>query len=90
MDGELKKLRIESYTNPEYTGAPAATFEVLFNPNTYSVKYAVEYEEDQGRGTGLGPLATRARFLAIRPSAHRAFATTASSRPVPCAGARRR
>ncbi len=51
MQGELKKLRIESYTSPDYSGSPKDTFEVMFNPNNYAVKYAVEYEEDQGKGT---------------------------------------
>lgn len=51
MEGALKKLRIESFSEPDYSGEPKGTFEVLFNPNTYSVKYAVEYEEDQGKGT---------------------------------------
>lgn len=52
MEGALKKLRIEAYTDPRYGGDPKTPdFEVMFNPNNYSVKYAVEYEEDQGKST---------------------------------------
>ena len=55
MDGKLEKLRIESYTDPEYKGSPVQTFTVMFNPNSYTAKYAVEYDDtEQGRGsTGL-------------------------------------
>ncbi len=51
MEGALKKLIIEAYADAEYGGSPKDTFEVMFNPDNYSVKYAVEYEEDQGKGT---------------------------------------
>jgi len=55
MSGELKKLIIESFTDDKFSGSPAATFTTMFNPNNYSVKYAVEYEEDQGKGTSALP-----------------------------------
>lgn len=51
MDGALKKLRIEAFASPDYSGSPKGSFDVMFNPSTYAVKYAVEYEEDQGKGT---------------------------------------
>lgn len=55
MSGELKKLIIESFTDETFSGSPAATFTTMFNPNNYSIKYAVEYEEDQGKGTSALP-----------------------------------
>lgn len=55
MSGELKKLFIESFTDEKFTGSPVATFTTMFNPNNYSIKYAVEYEEDQGKGTSALP-----------------------------------
>ena len=51
MKGELKKLRIESYTSSKYDKEPAKTFTVMFNPTSYSVKLAVEYDKEQGKGT---------------------------------------
>ncbi len=48
--GELKKLTIESYADPEFQ-SHLDTFRVMFNPTGYSTKHEVEYEEDQGRGT---------------------------------------
>lgn len=64
MEGELKKLKIESYTDPEYQGSPASEFEVMFNPKSYSVKYAVEYDDEQGMGTTGLPQ----RFKQSKPS----------------------
>lgn len=55
MSGELKKLFIESFTDEKFSGSPVATFTTMFNPNNYSIKYAVEYEEDQGKGTSALP-----------------------------------
>ena len=55
MSGELKKLIIDSYKDPKFNGAPADSFTAMFNPSTYSVKYEVEYEEDQGKGTSALP-----------------------------------
>ncbi len=55
MSGTLKKLIIESFTDEQFTGSPADTFTTMFNPSSYAVKYAVEYEEDQGRGTSALP-----------------------------------
>ena len=52
MLGELKKLKIEAYTNLDYSSkADDGEFYVLFNPNTYKQKYEVEYEAVQGQGT---------------------------------------
>lgn len=51
MKGELKKLRIESYADPEYQKGPEDTFVAMFNPSTYTVKHSVEFDKKQGMGT---------------------------------------
>ncbi len=55
MSGELKKFVIEAYTQEDYSGSPEKTFEVMFNPNTYSRKYEVEYQEREGPGDTGSP-----------------------------------
>ena len=55
MNGELKKMIIEAYTEADYSGSPVQTFTVMFNPNTYSQKYEVEYEDRQGQGDSGSP-----------------------------------
>ena len=55
MNGELKKMAIEAYKKADYSGQPAETFTVMFNPNTYSQKYEVEYQERQGQGDTGSP-----------------------------------
>lgn len=53
--GELKKMVIEAFRQADYSGSPAESFTVMFNPNTYSQKYEVEYEERQGQGDTGSP-----------------------------------
>ena len=53
--GELKKMSIEAYRDPQLSGSPVKTFTVMFNPNTYSQKYDIEYEERQGQGDTGSP-----------------------------------
>ena len=55
MPGELKKMVIEAFREADYSGSPASAFTVMFNPNTYSQKYEVEYEERQGKGNTGSP-----------------------------------
>ena len=55
MEGKLKKMVIEAYKEADYSGSPAETFTVMFNPNTYTQKYEVEYEERQGQGDSGSP-----------------------------------
>jgi len=55
MLGELKKMVIEAYKTPDYSGSPADRFTVMFNPATYSQKYEVEYNDRQGRGDTGSP-----------------------------------
>lgn len=55
MPGELKKMVIEAYRKSDYSGSPAETFTVMFNPNTYTQKYEVEYQARQGQGDTGSP-----------------------------------
>ena len=55
MEGKLKKMVIEAYKEADYSGSPAQTFTVMFNPNTYTQKYEVEYEARQGQGDSGSP-----------------------------------
>lgn len=61
--GELKKMKIEAYEKSDYSGTPIDTFEVMFNPESYSRKYAVKYEAEQGKGDTASPQ----RFKGIDP-----------------------
>ncbi len=52
MAGELKKLKIEAYSGVELLeNDKVDEFVVMFNPASYSQRYEVEYEENQGQGT---------------------------------------
>ncbi len=55
MSGELKKMLIEAYKEPDYSGSAADSFSVMFNPTSFSEKYEVEYEERQGAGDTSSP-----------------------------------
>ncbi|RPI25043.1 MAG: LysM domain-containing protein [Acidobacteria bacterium] len=55
MEGELKKMVIEAYRKADYSGSPADSFTVMFNPNTYTQKYEVEYQDRQGQGDTGSP-----------------------------------
>ncbi len=53
--GELQKMKIEAYRTHDYSGAIIETFVVMFNPNTYTQKYEVEYQARQGQGDTGSP-----------------------------------
>jgi hypothetical protein len=55
VSGELKKMVIEAHKKPDYSDAAVATFEVMFNPNSYTQKYEVEYQDRQGQGDASSP-----------------------------------
>lgn len=55
MEGELKKMVIEAYREADYSGSAADSFTVMFNPNTYTQRYEVEYEDRQGQGDTGSP-----------------------------------
>ena len=50
--GQLKKLRVIGYKDPEFTDKVGdGEFTSLLNPEKYTFKYKVEYTEAQGQGT---------------------------------------
>lgn len=55
METGLKKMEIEAYRDQERSGDPVEKFIVMFNPNTYSQKYEVEYQDRQGQGDTGSP-----------------------------------
>jgi LysM repeat protein len=55
MLGELNKMKIEAHKKADYSDTPAKTFLVMFNPNTYTQKYEVEYQARQGQGDTGSP-----------------------------------
>lgn len=55
LTGELKKMLIEAFKEADYSGSPAESFEVMFNPTTYAQKYEVEYHDRQGQGDTGSP-----------------------------------
>ena len=57
--GELEKLLIKAYTEPDYTGEPVEEFKAYFNPEEYSQVYDVEYVRQQGEGTTGSPVVFR-------------------------------
>ena len=66
MEGELKKMVIEAFRQSDYSGSPADSFTVMFNPNTFTQKYEVEYQDRQGQGDTGSPQV----FGKIKPQEH--------------------
>lgn len=62
MDGELKKLLIESYKKIDYADK-VGEFSVMFNPTSYGQKYDVEYEDASGKGSS----GSSQKFSRIKP-----------------------
>ncbi|OFZ96298.1 MAG: hypothetical protein A3H35_17135 [Betaproteobacteria bacterium RIFCSPLOWO2_02_FULL_62_17] len=55
MESAFTRLKIEAHRQQDCTGTAVETFEVLFNPNTYSQKYEVAYHPRQGAGDTGSP-----------------------------------
>jgi LysM repeat protein len=55
MDQAFVRLKIEAHRQQDCTDQAVETFEVLFNPNTYSQKYEVVYHPRQGAGDTGSP-----------------------------------
>lgn len=55
MEPTFTRLKIEAHRQQDCTGTAVATFEVLFNPNTYTQKYEVVYHPRQGAGDTGSP-----------------------------------
>ncbi len=51
MDQALSKMKIEAYSNEARNGTPLGAYTVMFNPSSYTRKFSVDYEIDQGSGS---------------------------------------
>jgi len=51
MLGQIEKLYIQSYSDPEYTKQVKGNYPVLINPETYTYRYKIEFCETQAPGT---------------------------------------
>jgi hypothetical protein len=49
--GKLDKLTIQAFTDSNYKGKPAKTFEAFVNPNEITISYELEWDATQGAGT---------------------------------------
>ncbi|MBL3598776.1 MAG: LysM peptidoglycan-binding domain-containing protein [gamma proteobacterium endosymbiont of Lamellibrachia anaximandri] len=64
MPGQLEKMRLIAYSDPQFSEEVAdGTFVVQINPESYSFKYKIERDEQQASGTS----ATPPRFNKILP-----------------------
>jgi hypothetical protein len=61
---KLEKLKIRIYKNIERSGVPDDTFEVMFNPETYSLQYENVFSKAQGLNTS----GSTALYQLSRPS----------------------
>ncbi|OYT12715.1 MAG: hypothetical protein B6I19_08930 [Bacteroidetes bacterium 4572_114] len=55
MAGPLKKMIIEAHRQADYSDSAVETFTVMFNPTSYTQKYELEYQDEQGAGTTGSP-----------------------------------
>jgi len=55
MNGELKKFLIEAYTSATYEGSAVASFSAMINPNAYTLKYEIQFQDAQGAGNSASP-----------------------------------
>jgi hypothetical protein len=55
MAGPLKKMIIEAHRMADYSDAAVESFTVMFNPTSYTQKYELEYQDEQGAGTTGSP-----------------------------------
>ena len=55
MAGPLKKMIIEAHRQLDYSDAAVETFTVMFNPASYTQKYELKYQDEQGAGTTGSP-----------------------------------
>ena len=61
---KLEKLKILAYDNRERSGMPIGTFEAMFNPESFSQKFEIQY----GRGQGMNSSDQEAVYSYNRPS----------------------
>lgn len=51
MLGKLDKMKLQAYTNEDFTEKKGSPFSVLINPDSYTINYRIEHKETQGQGT---------------------------------------
>ncbi|MGD1951216.1 MAG: hypothetical protein ACFB14_16425 [Leptolyngbyaceae cyanobacterium] len=61
---QLEKLKIQVYKKPDRRGEPKDTFEVMFNPESYSLQYQNKYQSYQGINTST----RSARYSLSKPT----------------------
>lgn len=61
--GELEKLLIKAYDQPDYSGEPIGEFQAYINPNELTIAYEMEYDAGQGSGT----TGSRMEFKKVKP-----------------------
>lgn len=49
--GQLERLLILAYEQPNYAGAPVGTFQAYVNPAEITLSYEIEYDSAQGAGS---------------------------------------
>ncbi len=63
MPGELEKLKIQAYTEADYSGAQISEFSAYVNPSEITLTYEMEYDNAQGSGT----TGSRMEFSRVKP-----------------------
>ena len=61
--GELEKLLIKAYDQPDYSGNTVGEFQAYINPNEITLAYEMEYDSAQGSGT----TGSRMEFKKVKP-----------------------
>jgi hypothetical protein len=56
LPGKLDKMKLQAYSDENFTQKQGAAFSVLINPDSYTIRYRVEHTESQGQGTSHPPL----------------------------------
>lgn len=61
--GEIEKIKIQAYEQPDYSSSPTGEFTAFINPSELTVSHEMEYETSQGQGTS----GSRMNFTKIKP-----------------------
>jgi hypothetical protein len=51
MLGKLDKMKLQAYSDENFSEKKGAELSVLINPESYTIKYRIEHTESQGQGT---------------------------------------
>jgi hypothetical protein len=51
MLGKLDKMKLQAYTDENFSNKKGSPFTVLINPDSYTIQYKIEHNEQQGQGT---------------------------------------